>query len=33
MMLDDGLDLRISAIEGNWRDIGRPEDLEAVNRG
>jgi len=25
--------LRISAIEGRWRDVGRPEDLEAVNSG
>ena len=31
MMLGDGLDLRISAIEGDWRDIGRPEDLAAAN--
>ena len=31
MMLADKLDLRISAIEGAWRDIGRPEDLAAVN--
>jgi dTDP-glucose pyrophosphorylase len=32
MMLRDGLELRISAVEGGWRDVGRPEDLEAVNR-
>lgn len=31
-MLDDGLDLRISPVEGSWRDVGRPEDLAAVNR-
>jgi UDP-N-acetylglucosamine diphosphorylase / glucose-1-phosphate thymidylyltransferase / UDP-N-acetylgalactosamine diphosphorylase / glucosamine-1-phosphate N-acetyltransferase / galactosamine-1-phosphate N-acetyltransferase len=31
MMLDDSLDLRISPIEGKWRDVGRPEDLLAVN--
>lgn len=30
-MLADGLDLRISAIEGEWRDVGRPEDLAAEN--
>lgn len=32
MMIADGLDLRISAIAGNWRDVGRPEDLAAVNK-
>jgi UDP-N-acetylglucosamine diphosphorylase / glucose-1-phosphate thymidylyltransferase / UDP-N-acetylgalactosamine diphosphorylase / glucosamine-1-phosphate N-acetyltransferase / galactosamine-1-phosphate N-acetyltransferase len=31
MMLDDSLELRISPIEGKWRDVGRPEDLLAVN--
>lgn len=31
MMLQDGLELRISAIEGAWRDVGRPEDLKALN--
>ncbi len=31
LMLDDGLDLRISAIKGDWRDVGHPEDLDAVN--
>lgn len=31
MMLADGLELRISAVEGVWRDVGRPEDLTAVN--
>ncbi len=33
MMLNDGLELRISAVEGDWRDVGRPEDLAAVNEG
>lgn len=32
MMLADGLELRISPIEGEWRDIGYPDDLRAVNR-
>ena len=31
MMLSDGLELRISPVVGDWRDIGRPEDLAAVN--
>jgi dTDP-glucose pyrophosphorylase len=31
-MLADGLELRISPIEGDWRDVGRPEDLAAVNK-
>ena len=30
-MLGDRLELRISAIAGDWRDVGRPEDLAAVN--
>ena len=30
-MLADGLDLRISPVEGPWRDVGRPEDLAAMN--
>ena len=30
-MLAAGLDLRISPIEGAWRDVGRPEDLAAMN--
>jgi NDP-sugar pyrophosphorylase family protein len=30
-MLDDGLELRISPIEGAWRDVGRPEDLSALD--
>lgn len=31
-MLDNALDLRISPIQGSWRDVGRPEDLAAVNK-
>jgi NDP-sugar pyrophosphorylase family protein len=31
-MLRDNLELHISAIHGEWRDVGRPEDLAAVNR-
>ena len=31
MMLQDDLELRISPIEGQWRDIGYPDDLDAVN--
>lgn len=31
MMLADGLELRISPVEGDWRDVGRPEDWAAVN--
>ncbi len=31
-MLADGLELRISPIRGAWRDVGRPEDLVAVNQ-
>ncbi len=31
MMLEDGVELRISPIEGEWRDVGRPEDLAAMN--
>ncbi len=31
-MLRDGLELRISEVRGEWHDVGRPEDLEAVNR-
>lgn len=30
-MLADDLQLRISPIKGEWRDVGRPEDLAAVN--
>jgi len=32
MMLADDLELRISPVEGDWRDVGRPEDLAAVNQ-
>ncbi|MFL6354921.1 MAG: sugar phosphate nucleotidyltransferase [Bryobacteraceae bacterium] len=32
-MLDDSLELRISTVEGKWRDVGRPEDLLAANAG
>ncbi len=31
MMLADRLELRISPVVGDWRDVGRPEDLAAVN--
>ncbi len=31
LMLEDGLELRIAPIEGEWRDVGRPEDLAAMN--
>jgi dTDP-glucose pyrophosphorylase len=31
MMLADHVELRISPVEGDWRDVGRPEDLAAVN--
>jgi NDP-sugar pyrophosphorylase family protein len=31
MMLAEGRELRISAIAGPWRDVGRPEDLSALN--
>lgn len=31
MMLRDGIELRISPVEGVWRDVGRPEDLAALN--
>jgi NDP-sugar pyrophosphorylase family protein len=30
-MLRDGLELRISAVEGAWRDVGRPEDLKDLS--
>ncbi len=30
-MIADGLEVRMSPMEGDWRDVGRPEDLEAVN--
>jgi UDP-N-acetylglucosamine diphosphorylase / glucose-1-phosphate thymidylyltransferase / UDP-N-acetylgalactosamine diphosphorylase / glucosamine-1-phosphate N-acetyltransferase / galactosamine-1-phosphate N-acetyltransferase len=31
LMLEDHLELRISPIAGEWRDVGRPEDLAALN--
>lgn len=31
LMLNDRLDLRIAPVVGEWRDVGRPEDLAAVN--
>jgi len=31
MMLQERVEMHISAIDGRWRDVGRPEDLEAVN--
>ncbi len=31
LMLGDRLELRISPLQGDWRDVGRPEDLAAVN--
>ena len=31
LMLSDRLELLISAISGEWRDVGRPEDLAEVN--
>ena len=31
MMLGDGLELRMSEVKGEWRDVGRPEDLKAMN--
>ena len=31
MMLEARLELRISPIAGEWRDVGRPEDLAALN--
>jgi NDP-sugar pyrophosphorylase family protein len=30
-LIEDGKLLRIFPIEGQWRDIGRPEDLEALS--
>jgi len=32
MMLNDGVEVRISPMEGLWRDVGRPEDLAALNK-
>jgi NDP-sugar pyrophosphorylase family protein len=31
LMVEDGLEVRSHKIFGYWRDIGRPEDLEAIN--
>lgn len=31
LMLGDGREVRIAPIDGLWRDIGRPEDLAALN--
>jgi NDP-sugar pyrophosphorylase family protein len=31
MMLQDGLEVRVSPIEGRWRDVGYAEDLDAAN--
>jgi dTDP-glucose pyrophosphorylase len=31
-MLSDGLELRVSEVRGSWHDVGRPEDLDAVNK-
>jgi NDP-sugar pyrophosphorylase family protein len=31
LMLADGRELRIAPIDGLWRDVGRPEDLTALN--
>jgi NDP-sugar pyrophosphorylase family protein len=33
LMLAEERELRIFEVTGAWRDVGRPEDLEAVNRG
>jgi UDP-N-acetylglucosamine diphosphorylase / glucose-1-phosphate thymidylyltransferase / UDP-N-acetylgalactosamine diphosphorylase / glucosamine-1-phosphate N-acetyltransferase / galactosamine-1-phosphate N-acetyltransferase len=30
-MLEDDAELRISPIQGEWRDVGRPEDLAELN--
>lgn len=30
-LLDEGRELRIAPIEGDWRDVGRPEDLAAAD--
>jgi dTDP-glucose pyrophosphorylase len=32
LMLSDRLELYISIVAGEWRDVGRPEDLEAVRQ-
>ncbi len=31
LMLADGLELRICEMQGDWRDVGTPEDLRAAN--
>ena len=31
LMLADGRELRISEMQGDWRDVGTPEDLNAAN--
>lgn len=31
MMLNENVEVRISPMEGLWRDVGRPEDLAALN--
>lgn len=31
LMLAGGLELRISEMQGDWRDVGTPEDLRAAN--
>jgi NDP-sugar pyrophosphorylase family protein len=31
MMLADGMELRIADVGEDWRDVGRPEDLAALN--
>jgi dTDP-glucose pyrophosphorylase len=32
MMLSENVEVRISPMEGLWRDVGRPEDLAALNK-
>jgi NDP-sugar pyrophosphorylase family protein len=31
VMLQDGLELRIGPVEGEWRDLGSPQELAAAN--
>ena len=31
MMLADSLELRIAPMQGGWRDVGTPDDLQAAN--
>lgn len=33
LMLHEDRDVRISPVEGRWRDVGRPDDLAAENAG